>query len=577
MGLGLKKHVAAFVSKWTGSIATLLCLASFGMMLLLPVTFTRGTYFSENSLMIGGTVTPWNAADTEWVERNAERVFSEPNDEKWRESVVSAFAAEEADPWVQRWVSDDGEPGETVIARVQAHRGTSGSSVLLVCNRHDPMTVALFARSAAILSQAAYLGLDVHFVVVAAPSNKASSFRNGVAAFARLLNAAPHLSPGLNSGAVRAALVFDFQRGGYGFDYVHLRTLSKDSFQPNMDLANSVHRLCGNACAMLPKPRGPPHSALAAAAAVVLGPLRSALWNVRAGDPAQLAANVANFWGYLREALVGAGAVHTPLRALGVHSVTLEGVADPVGGGGGGPAKARGNARTLAVVLFGFARGMNNLCERLHQSFWIYHYVNDQQFVDFDSAQPVAWVAAGSIILSTFRAGPSSRGLLPPLASLVLFLPGVLAVGCLLVSNVSHSTLFAVATPASIVLWPAVVLSSKSDAARRVHRAALVAAGCCLVAATVLCNALSIVLGPYLAAAAVAFHPGLLRATPLRRIVSFALFALLFCPVYLCMAGAPPLSLTPLVAYYLAVLPLSGASLAFAVAPAPQLDKEKVS
>eukprot|EP01063_Lacrimia_lanifica_P019894 TRINITY_DN2728_c0_g2_i1.p1 TRINITY_DN2728_c0_g2~~TRINITY_DN2728_c0_g2_i1.p1 ORF type:complete len:565 (+),score=185.88 TRINITY_DN2728_c0_g2_i1:82-1776(+) len=413
MGLGLKARLFEVAGRRVGTLATLLGVASVGMLLLLPVTGSRGTYFSENSLMIGMSSSPLDGAAVGWVEARAAAYEGAAGGEgNATAAVLKDFDAAGLQPWVQAW-----EGGRNLVARVRSQRGSGGTGVVITAHHRDPYSLALTAKLAEVYADVGYLGLDVHIVVVV------GDYKAGLSAFAAALLDDPERSPKVNVRGLRAAFVLDFAATGFDFEYVHLMTLSDDGRQPNMDLVNSAQKLCRfrtlRCATILPDTPAAP-AWFADAAEAYLRPLPNA------HRAPQLGQSVVNYFRYMLEGFwgSGAGAPHSGLREAGIHALTLRGV-------GRAPRGARAHTEEVGYLVSGLVRGMNNLNERLHQSFWTYYYTDNELFVDYETLQPLPWLAAASIIASSFR--PAERAAQHaasgPAIALLVALTGALAAG----------------------------------------------------------------------------------------------------------------------------------------------------
>ena len=483
MGLGLKKHITALLGRYVGAVSVLLCLVCLGMTALLPVVLSRGTYFSENSLMVGSATSAFDGTDAAWVAHHADRIDTlrgEGGDHLLR-YVAETLAEGGGGAASDRVRVDEWEGGRNVVATVPSHRGTGTGSMIFAASSSDAAGVAALLRLSLVLSTAAYLGLDLHTVVVF------GGFESGLQAFADGVAE----DEVIHSSAVRAAVVLDLRASGLAYDRIRIRTLSRGAAQPNMDLVNSVSRLCSLAqtpCSVLRTPAPPSHELPAPLVAVASHLM--ALPNVRAASAEGIVTDALAFWQYLGEALSGEGAVHSPLRAVGIHTVTLEGV----GNSGGGSASPERAAAALGSVLSGSVRAMNNLCERLHQSFWVYFYTNDGHFVDYDSVQPQCWLGVGAVIAATLAA-PQSASAADAAAGVVATLGLGLAALYLAAPAVDA---------AAAVAYPLLVATGCGcggpGAAAAVRAAAAVGAAGFLCSATVLCCPVAIVGAAYCSA-----------------------------------------------------------------------------
>eukprot|EP01059_Diplonema_ambulator_P028891 TRINITY_DN47912_c0_g1_i1.p1 TRINITY_DN47912_c0_g1~~TRINITY_DN47912_c0_g1_i1.p1 ORF type:complete len:538 (+),score=63.88 TRINITY_DN47912_c0_g1_i1:61-1614(+) len=401
MGLGLKSVLYKYLRRYISTVAVLLTVASLVMTATLPLCWSRGTYFSENSLMIGGTVSPVGAEDVQGILNLAEDLKVDAVTVIRREAGGGVTVKEH-------------EGGRNVVVKLESHRGFGSSAFLVMCSGDDLISVALSLTVLQRLKDKPFLGLDLYVVIVYGP------YRTGVERFAEHLTAAPQHSPKLNVGFIKSAICLNFTT--YTHATTHLRTLSDNSYQPNMDLVNSASALLSKTDYTVTRPpwrdyppKGSVERDIWEAAATILPNTRVS------GSGRMLHDNLWRFWGYAIDALGSDGAVHSSLRDVGVHTVTLEGV------GQGG--RVVDNVVTVSGVVFGLLRGMNNLCERLHQSFWIYFYTNDKHFVDYDTVQAQVWVGIAAVIAASFvPPAPTPHTQPNPIAPLValsvfLFIP----------------------------------------------------------------------------------------------------------------------------------------------------------
>ena len=385
MGLGLKKHILALAGRHIASLAYLLCVACVGMVVLLPVCFSRGTYFSETALGVGSAASPFSGGDAEWAAHQQRRLDS------MRERGTVAEYVQEVLTRTATASTTAFADSTLVTAVIPSQRGTHSSGFLLACGCDDSASLALVLRAVEVWGGAPYLGMDLHVVAVD------GNIKEGLSQYGVMLRSGK--VPGV--GAIKAGVFLDLGATGFDFETLHIQTLAHGAvgvLQPNMDLANTVYRLCmiyRLPCSMLDPNvvsevvHTPPHWVEGLAEAAVSWKLP----NLRTTKAAKLAQNVMYFWSFVAASLTEVG-LHGDLRDSGVHMVTLEGV--------GGVVSGRGDrGLVLLNVVNGVLRAMNNMCERLHQSFWVYYYTNDEHFVDYDTAQQPAWLGIAAIICAS--------------------------------------------------------------------------------------------------------------------------------------------------------------------------------
>eukprot|EP01062_Namystynia_karyoxenos_P078343 TRINITY_DN8053_c0_g2_i1.p1 TRINITY_DN8053_c0_g2~~TRINITY_DN8053_c0_g2_i1.p1 ORF type:complete len:575 (+),score=220.49 TRINITY_DN8053_c0_g2_i1:99-1823(+) len=521
---GLRGHILAFFSKHSDTAGNLVLFAGVVYTLLLPVCFTRGTYFSENNLMAGyAKIYFGSAADLALVGEWAGALRQLSGGSKLRWGIQQRLKEHGIESWEQPLPGG----GVNVIATVPSHRGSGQAAALLTAPCDQAESTALLMAMGAHYRSAAYYNIDVHLLFACGTDQ-----RTALGHFVDLLHAAPESSPKLSISTIFAAVSLDF-RSFKAVTLIKIGTLGADGMQPNMDLVNTVDRLCRQhetPCTVYPEAVGmaPAPDWVHSAAQVLLLALRAVGAPVRARSGAWLVRDVRTFWGYLLLAVSGDATVpHSPLRAAGIHAVTLAAYPLPPELSGTPPPVAQ-SYRRVGQVIEGTLRAINNLSERLHQSFWIYFYTNDLEFVDYDKAQPQCWLFIAVIIISSFRGGVGSQ-----LAELA---PGVgPALLCGLAgaaAYVAHQLLDTVSC-AGAALGAAAVLPVLWGAFGRGRRQALgaqrlwsIAAAAALAGCTVQCTALAVTGSIAAAFTATAVAAGARASLPLRAL-SLAVVALL--------------------------------------------------
>eukprot|EP01064_Diplonema_japonicum_P011778 TRINITY_DN19225_c0_g1_i1.p1 TRINITY_DN19225_c0_g1~~TRINITY_DN19225_c0_g1_i1.p1 ORF type:complete len:542 (+),score=45.17 TRINITY_DN19225_c0_g1_i1:60-1628(+) len=385
MGLGLKKILFSILIKHIKTIALLLCAASVAGTVLLPLNFSRGTYFSENSLMIGGTRNPIVRQDVARVLSVAEEL-KKAGENGWGELTESFVKTR-----IKGGLLEVQNGTKNRIIKVESDRGFGSSAFLITVWWRDTVSLSLSLEILAKVSGEAYLGLDVYLVVVGG-----ESYRTGVENFSKYLTETSGREFHLNTGFIKACIALDYHNSNHQHSITHLQTLSTNAYQPNMDLVNSVSALFKNKSAYTVFQGGEKRLPVYPEDewGFLWNLMVAVLPNPRTGSAKELWNNFWSFWGYCHAALCSEGAVHTSLRDVGVHAVTLKGE--------GNTGNSHDNILETSAVIVGILRGMNNLCERLHQSFWIYFYTNNNHFVDYDTVQAVIWIGIASSVASSF-------------------------------------------------------------------------------------------------------------------------------------------------------------------------------
>ena len=382
MGLGLKKYIFQFIAGNSRIISYLLCVACVVLTLLLPVAFSRGTYFSENSLNIGQSDTACTEIDVARIEMFATRIKNFAGDE----DRIKQFLYTEMSESGNYPTTQQDEDGMSIFTTVPSHRGVGSAAFLVVAHSEDYQSAGLVLQIINKIKDSPWLGLDLHVLIVIS-----GDYESRIRAYAT--------QESISVQTIQAAVVLDFH-DDFNFDTLYLKTLSDNGMQPNMDFVNSA--------ALLSKSARLPSTVFLNSSDVSVLPdvvrqfitsnwnLIREIPNVRASSPRELQENIVRFWSYLVQAAVSdSPSVHTPLRELGIHSLTLSGKNSKKG-------ISRSQLSNVCYIVLQLVRGINNLCEKLHQSFWIYLFTNEEQFVDYDQFQAQIWIGGGSVIASTF-------------------------------------------------------------------------------------------------------------------------------------------------------------------------------
>eukprot|EP01060_Flectonema_neradi_P004028 TRINITY_DN12666_c0_g1_i1.p1 TRINITY_DN12666_c0_g1~~TRINITY_DN12666_c0_g1_i1.p1 ORF type:complete len:564 (+),score=59.17 TRINITY_DN12666_c0_g1_i1:66-1694(+) len=382
MGLGLKKYIFQFIAGNSRLISLVLCLACCVVTVLLPVSFSRGTYFSENSLNIGQSDTLCTDSDVGRIEAYAARLEQYSSDsDRMRSFLQSELTESGVQPRYQKTDS-----GSIIFSTTPSHRGVGSSAFLVVAHAYDFTSVGILLQIINKAKNSVWLGLDLHTLIVLS-----GDYEAGIHHFTTL--------PSISFQTILGAVVLDFGND-FLFQTLHIQTLSSNGMQPNMDFVNSASLLADSAriqsTVFLSDAS---EDDVPESIRDIIGSnwdIISDAPNMRAKSPSELFKNISNFWKYLTQAVTSdTPAVHTPLRNAGVHTLTLSGRRSE-------KRTSRSKISSVCYIVLQLIRGINNLSEKLHQSFWIYFYTNGNHFVDYDQIQMQIWMGAGSVISASF-------------------------------------------------------------------------------------------------------------------------------------------------------------------------------
>ncbi|KAI1100435.1 Gaa1-like protein [Jackrogersella minutella] len=355
---------------------SLLCIiVGVAWLLVLPLDqYSRRTYISENALLPGQVHTYFGGSDQNVFRayrqevdllEAANRTNGEINDEL--ASIFRGLALKVGRQNFTYEASGDTYAGENVYAILQAPRGDATEAIVLVAawrnaagelNRNGlalALTLTRYFKRWSLWSK------DI--ILVVPPDGRA-----GTQAWADAYHDAhdpAQVAPlPVKSGALQGALALDYAREGR-FESVHIVYDGVNGQLPNLDLINSVVSIASGQMGM---------------GSALQGMLRH---SQRYGDNLETVLR-----GMLRQGLGHASGAHSAFIPYHVDAVTLQ----PVGDGWH-------DEMGLGRLVEGLFRSLNNLLEKLHQSFFFYLLIHKHRFVSIGTYLPSAMLVAANFTI----------------------------------------------------------------------------------------------------------------------------------------------------------------------------------
>lgn len=354
---------------------SLLCiLVGVVWLLLLPLdNYSRRTYISENALLPGQVHTYFGGSD-----QNVFRAYKHEinaladsnatnlaiNDHL--ATIFSGIGLKTARQPYSYTSSSRAVQGENIYAILPAPRGDATEAIVLVAawrNAKDEVNrngVALLLTLARYFRRWSLWSKDIIFLVT--PDSAA-----GPQAWVDAYHDAHRESVGslpVKSGALQGALAIDFAREGR-FKNVHIAYDGVNGQLPNLDLINSVVSIAGGQMGM--------------------GVAIQEMWE----HPDRYRDRLDTMLrGMLKQGLGMASGPHSAFIPYHVDAVTLQ----PFGEGWQ-------DEMAMGRVIEGTFRSLNNLLEKLHQSFFFYLLMATERFVSIGTYLPSAMLVAANFTI----------------------------------------------------------------------------------------------------------------------------------------------------------------------------------
>lgn len=337
---------------------------------LLPLDeYSRRTYISENALLPGQVHTYFGGSDQN-VFRAFKHEINALADTDANSTVVNDKVAEILEDIGlktarQRYrYAGQGVQGENIYSVLAAPRGDATEAIVLVASWRNGkgeinrkgvtllLTLARYFRRWSLWSK------DIIFLVT---PDSAAGPQAWVDAYHDSHTAGVESLP-VKSGALQGALVIDYVKEDR-FKSIHIAYDGVNGALPNLDLVNSVVSIAGGQMGM--------------------GVGLQEMWTHRDTYRDRLETMLR---GMLKQGLGTASGAHSAFIPYHVDAVTLS----PYGDGWQ-------DEMAMGRVIEGTFRSLNNLLEKLHQSFFFYLLMSTERFVSIGTYLPSAMLAELSL------------------------------------------------------------------------------------------------------------------------------------------------------------------------------------
>ncbi|KAI2635579.1 GPI transamidase component GAA1 [Hypomontagnella submonticulosa] len=353
---------------------SLLCvLVGVVWLVLLPLDqYSRRTYISENALLPGQVHTYFGGSDQHVFRAYRHEVDAllnstnvQVNDEL--EKIFKGMGLKVGRQNYTYHSSGETYTGENVYAILQAPRGDATEAIVLVAawknleeefNRNG---VALALTLTRYFKRWSLWSKDIIMVV---PPDSRAGMQAWVDAYHDAHDGAQVAALPIKSGALQGALALDYAQDGR-FDSVHIAYDGVNGQLPNLDLINSVVNIASGQMGM---------------GSVLQGLLRH---SQKYDDNLRTVMR-----GMLSQALGRAEGPHSCFIPYHVDALTLK----PVGNGWH-------DEMGLGRLIEGLFRSLNNLLEKLHQSFFFYLLIHKHRFVSIGTYLPSAMLIAANFTI----------------------------------------------------------------------------------------------------------------------------------------------------------------------------------
>ncbi|KAI1454625.1 GPI transamidase component GAA1 [Annulohypoxylon moriforme] len=355
---------------------SLLCiLVGVVWLLVLPLDqYSRRTYISENALLPGQVHTYFGGSD-----QNVFRAYRHEVDALYTENKTNVEINDELERIFkgvglkvgrQNYTYSSGGNtygGENVYAILQAPRGDATEAIVLVAawkNVKEEFNRNGLALALALTRYFRRWSLWSKDIILVVPPDSRAGPQAWVDAYHDAHDPASVASLPIKSGALQGAIALDYAQENR-FESVHIVYDGVNGQLPNLDLINSVVNIASGQMGM--------ESSL------------QRMWKHSQKYDDNLKTVLR---GMLRQALGHASGPHSSFIPYHVDAVTLQ----PVGNGWH-------DEMGLGRLVEGMFRSLNNLLEKLHQSFFFYLLIHKHRFVSIGTYLPSAMLVAANFTI----------------------------------------------------------------------------------------------------------------------------------------------------------------------------------
>ncbi|OTA65942.1 Glycosylphosphatidylinositol:protein transamidase, GAA1 component [Hypoxylon sp. EC38] len=339
-------------------------------LLMLPLdNYSRRTYISENALLPGQVHTYFGGSDQNIFRAYRHEVEAlitqnktniEVNDEL--EKIFKGVGLKVGRQNYTYYSGGEQFGGENVYAILQAPRGDATEAIVLVAawkNVNEEFNRNGLALALALIRYFKRWSLWSKDIILVVPPDSRAGPQAWVDAYHDAQDSSQVAPLPIKSGALQGAICLDYAQEGR-FDSVHIVYDGVNGQLPNLDLINSVVNIASGQMGM---------------GSAIQGMLKH---SQKYDDNLQTVLR-----GMLRQALGHASGPHSSFIPYHVDAITLQ----PVGQGWH-------DEMGLGRLVEGMFRSLNNLLEKLHQSFFFYLLIHKHRFVSIGTYLPSAMLVA---------------------------------------------------------------------------------------------------------------------------------------------------------------------------------------
>ncbi|KAI1412696.1 Glycosylphosphatidylinositol:protein transamidase, GAA1 component [Hypoxylon sp. FL1857] len=350
---------------------SLLCIiVGLVWLLMLPLdNYSRRTYISENALLPGQVHTYFGGSDQNVFRAYKHEVDAlitqnktniEVNDEL--EKIFKGVGLKVGRQNYTYYSGGEQFGGENVYAILQAPRGDATEAIVLVAawkNVNEEFNRNGLALALTLTRYFKRWSLWSKDIILVVPPDSRAGPQAWVDAYHDAHDSSQVAPLPIKSGALQGAICLDYAQEGR-FDSVHIVYDGVNGQLPNLDLINSVVNIASGQMGM---------------GSAIQGMLKH---SQQYEDNLQTVLR-----GMLRQALGHASGPHSSFIPYHVDAITLQ----PVGQGWH-------DEMGLGRLVEGMFRSLNNLLEKLHQSFFFYLLIHKHRFVSIGTYLPSAMLVA---------------------------------------------------------------------------------------------------------------------------------------------------------------------------------------
>ncbi|KAL1919069.1 uncharacterized protein VTP21DRAFT_2450 [Calcarisporiella thermophila] len=382
-----RRAILLFLKQWIPKLSFILFIIALFWILLFPYhRYSRGTYVSENALLPGQVNVYYGPSEsvraseykrqlTEIIQKDSYSRASFVEDELRRaglKTVVQNFTVS----------SKYGDLNAKTTFQMNAYgilrapRGDGTEAIVLSApwksrdGRNNINGVAALLSISWLFRQYTFWAKDIILLVY---DGENSGVQHWLEQYHGLSSdESPSL---LRSGAIQAAVNLDFPESD-DFGALGIFFEGVNGQQPNLDLINTVTRVCGNIAYGMPVMIHDIHA--------------NSYYNDPLGDYMASFKNLLYMMRY--QALGRPTGGHGPFLRYRIDAITLYGIAKQ------SPHHPGYSFYTIGTIVESTFRSLNNLLERFHQSFFFYILLNTERFISIANYLPPAIMFACSMI-----------------------------------------------------------------------------------------------------------------------------------------------------------------------------------